>query len=161
MPLALQNSVDIEHLIEGSRDELFVKIIFQDPYIPPGHVSHKLASTSQASLDLCASPDHVDGEPLTFCIQDSYLSSDGSERIFLVKCDNFEHFYYAFEFNDYVVCPAFLGTMFNVTDYACLDVSNGSHYYYIFLSRKEDDPLPIIFERAIQLSWKIQIENTF
>ena len=91
MPLALQNSVDIEHLIEGSRDELFVKIIFQDPHIPPGHVSDKLASTLQGppSESLCASPDHVDAEPLTFCIEDSYLSSDGSERIFLVKCDIF------------------------------------------------------------------------
>ena len=114
MPLALQYSVEIELLIDDSRDELFKRIIFQDPHIPPGHVPHKLASTSQASLDGCASPDRVDGEPLTFCIQDSYLSSDGSERIFKVQCGTFGHFYYAFEFNDYVVCPAFLVSMFNI-----------------------------------------------
>ena len=109
------------------------------------------------TLDRCASPDHVD-EPPTYCIQDSYLSSDGSQRIFRVQYDTFEHFYYAFEFKGYVVYPAFLVTFFNVTDYACLDVINGSHYYYIFLSRKEDDPLPIILSEQFNYHGKFKLE---
>ena len=125
MSLALQNSVDIELLIEGSRNELFEKI-----------TSHDSFSDRRTSANY--------DEPVTFCIQRSYLSNDGSERIFEVKFDNFEHFYYAFEFKGYVLCPAFLVSMFDLTDYACLDVRNGTHYYYIFLSRKEDDPLPKI-----------------
>ena len=137
---ALQNSVDIELLIEDSRDELFKKITFQDPSSRPCRSTSRL--------------DH-DDKPLTFCIQDSYLSADGSERIFKVQCGTFEHFYYAFEFKDYVVCPAFLVSLFNLTDYACLDVSNGSHYYYIFLSRKDDDPLPKILDKQSEFSWKI------
>ena len=106
MPLALQNSVDIELLIEDSRDELFEKITSQDSF------SVRRTSTNY-------------DEPLTFCIQHSYLSNDESERIFEVKCDNFEHSYCAFEFKGYVVCPAFLVSFFNLTDYACLDVRNG------------------------------------
>ena len=86
-------------------------------------------------------------KPLTFCIQHSFLSDDGSERIFKVQCGTLKCYYYAFEFNGYIVCPAFLVSLFNLTDYACLDVSNGSHYYYIFLSRKDDDPLPKILDK--------------
>ena len=129
MPLALQNSVDIELLIEGSRDELFKKITSQDFFF--------------RSIQFCRA-DHDDKAShflypsiLTCRLMDQNVYSK-------FKCDTFEHFYYAFEFKGYVVCPAFLVSMFNLTDYACLDVSNGSHYYYIFLSRKEDDPLPII-----------------
>ena len=143
MILALQNNVEIELLIENGRDELFKKIALQAPYIPPGYVPNRLASTSQVFLGRRALADYDDKLP-TYCIQDSYLSSDGSKRIFKVQYDTFEHYYYAFEFKGYVVCPAFFVSMFNVTDYACLDVSNGSHYYYIFLSRMDDDPLPII-----------------
>ena len=130
MPLALLNSVDMELLIESSRDELFKKITYQDP-----------------SYGRRSSTDN-DNKPITFYIQNSFLSDDGSERIFKVKCDTFEHSYYAFEFKGYVVCPAFLVSMFNLTDYACLDVRNGSHFYYIFLNRiKDDDPLPIILDK--------------
>ena len=57
-----------------------------------------------------------------------------------------------------MVCPAFLVSMFNVTDYACLDVSNGSHYYYIFLSRKEDDPLPIILSEQFDYHGEFELE---
>ena len=46
-----------------------------------------------------------------------------------------------------MVCPAFLVSLFNLTDYACLDVRNDSHYYYIFLSREDDDPLPKILDK--------------
>ena len=140
MPLALQNSVDIELLIEGSRNELFKKITSE--VSPSGR---RLSS---------------DDEALTFCIQHSYLSADRSERIFKVKCDNFEHFYYAFGFKGYVVCPAFLVSMFKLTDYACLDVRNDTHYYYIFLSRKEDDPLPIILgEFNFHEEFKLEIPS--
>ena len=140
MPLALQNSVDIELLIEGSRNELFEKITSE--VSPSGR---RLSSDDKA---------------LTFCIQHSYLSADRSERIFKVKCDNFEHFYYAFGFKGYVVCPAFLVSMFKLTDYACLDVRNDTHYYYIFLSRKEDDPLPIILgEFNFHEEFKLEIPS--
>ena len=131
MPVALQTSVDIELLIEDVRDELFKRITSQAPYVPPGHVPHKLARTSQASSGHASA-----AQPLNFLVQDSFLSDDGSERVFKVQCGTFKCYYYAFKFNDYVACPAFLVSRFKLTDFACLDVSNGSHYYYIFLSRK-------------------------
>ena len=146
MPLALKNNVDIELLIEDSRHELFRRIIFQAPPIPSGHVPYKLASPSLAPSSRSASADHKD-EPSSYCIKDSYLSTDKSERIFKVQCDTSVHYYYAFEFKGYVVCPAFLVFRFNVTGYACLDVSNESRYYYIFLSRNDDDQLPIILRK--------------
>ena len=126
IPLALQNSVDIELLIEGSRYELFEKITFRDSSL----------GVHSAAV--------IDNQALSFSIQRSYLTDDGLERIFEVKCGTFEHSYCAFEFKGYVACPAFLVSFFNVTDYACLDVRNGAYYYYIFLSRKDVDPLPII-----------------
>ena len=103
-----------------------------------------------------------DDKALTFCIQRSYLTDDGLERIFKVKCDTYEHSYYAFGFRGYVVCPAFLASMFDLTDYACLDVRNDTHYYYIFLSRKEDDPLPNILGDLIFMknsNWKYLLMN--
>ena len=142
MSLVLQNIVDIELLIEDSRDELFEKI------------------TSQVSSSDRRPSTNYDVKALTFYIQRSYLSKDGSERIFKVKCDNFEHFYYAFEFNGYVACPAFLISMFKLTDYACLDVKNGTHYYYIFLSRKDNDPFPIILgESNFHEEFKLEIPS--
>ena len=42
MPLALQNSVDIELLIEGSRDELFKRITFQDLFLWPFVLASRL-----------------------------------------------------------------------------------------------------------------------
>ena len=70
-----------------------------------------------------------------YFVQDSFLSDNGSERIFKVKYKTCEYYYCAFEFKSYVICPAFLASWFEVTDYGCLDVViNNSHYYYIFLS---------------------------
>ena len=145
MPVALQTSLDIELLIEDSRGELFKKITSQAPYVPPGHVSHKLALNSQASSSRRTLAAH--DKPITFCIQDSFLSADGKERLFKVQFGTSECYYCAFEFRDYVVCPAFLVSMFNLSNYACFDVCDKSHYYYIFLSRKVDDPLPIILSK--------------
>ena len=86
-------------------------------------------------------------KPPTYFVQESYLSAGGSELVFKVKCNNIEQYYYAFELRKYVVCPAFLAFQFNLTDYACLDVSsNGSHYHYIFLSKKVDDQLSTILD---------------
>ena len=81
-------------------------------------------------------------------VQDSYLSDNGSERIFKVKHKAFEYYYCAFEFKKWVICPAFLASWFGLTDYACLDVMHGgSHYYYIFLYSKKDDALSHIFDK--------------
>ena len=87
-------------------------------------------------------------KPPSYFVLESYLSAGGSERVFKVKCDDIEHYYHAFEFREYVACPAFLASHFNLTDYSCLDVSsNESHYHYIFLSRKDNNQLPIILDR--------------
>ena len=155
MPLALLNTIDIELLIEGSRDELFKRITSQDPCIPFGHVPHELASTLQASSGRRTLAAH--DKPLTFFIQDSYLSTDESERIFKVQCGTLKCYYYAFEFNDCIACPAFLVTRFKLTNYACLDVSNGLHYYYIFLSRK-DEPLPKILDKQSKFRGKFNLK---
>ena len=154
MSLALQNSVDLELLIEESRDELFERITFQDTYVAPSHVPNELPHNLRAS-SVRRTPAAVD-ETLTFCVLDSFLSDDGSERIFEVQCGNFKCYYYAFEFIDYIACPAFLVSRFNLIDYACLDVSNGSHYYYIFLSRK--DALPNILGKRSDFRGEFELE---
>ena len=82
-----------------------------------------------------------------YFVQDSYLSNDGSERIFKVKHNSTEYFYCAFKFRNCVVCPAFLVSWFDLTDYACLDVVHGSHYYYIFLCSKDDNALSHILDK--------------
>ena len=82
-----------------------------------------------------------------YFVQDSYLSENGSERIFKVKHRTTEYYYRAFELKNRVVCPAFLASWFDTTDYACLDVINGFHYYYIFLDSKNDDALSHVFDK--------------
>ena len=206
MPVALQTSVDIELLIEGRRDELFIKLTSQVPppqYIPPQHASTSQAPSSYVDIEPSLpclnahplSPSDVGGplfhvhplaiqvgtpemlpsaqsaeagpqqshalvdKPPSYFVLESYLSAGGSERVFEVKYDDSEHFYYAFEFNEYVACPAFLASLFNLTNYACLDVSsNGSHYHYIFLSREDDDQLPIILEGESKFVGKFELK---
>ena len=200
MPVALQSCVDIELLIEGRRDELFIKLTSQVP--PPEHIPPQRAGPS-GYVDTEASrsslyghlfpPSEVGGpssqvhpsasqvstpkvllsaqsaesspqkshtpvdKPPSYLVSHSYLSA--SERVFKVKYDDSEHFFYAFEFDDYVVCPAFFASQINLTDFACLDVSsNGSHYHYIFLSREDDDQLPIILDRESKFVGKFELK---
>ena len=68
--------------------------------------------------------------------------SDHAERVFKISYRASEYYYYAFEFYDYIVCPAFFASLFGLGDFACLDVINGSDYYYIFFKKSKKDPPP-------------------
>ena len=70
------------------------------------------------------------------------FSSDGNELVFEVVHYSLKLCYYAFKFKGYICCPAFLVKFFGLTNYACLKISNGGEYFYIFLREKEkvDDP---------------------
>ena len=180
MPFALTNSIDIELVIEGNRSELFQKIISQVPSTSSGGDSHSPASApgqvdktssltdeSNMSVDqtgvmengTSAQSLHVDDKGVNmqddlgfyYVVQDSYLSDNGSERIFKVKHMTSEFYYCAFKFKDWVVCPAFLASWFELTDYACLDVAiNDSHYYYILLDNENDVALSYILDKNSQ-----------
>ena len=118
MPFALVDSVELELLIEGERNDLFQKIT-------------RMGETPievKDSIDLTS-----------FSVQKIYLSSDGNELVFEVTHQFAKLYYYAFKFKGYLCCPAFLAEFFGLTDYACLKVSNGSVYFYIFLKEKVDD----------------------
>ena len=83
-----------------------------------------------------------------YFVQDSFLSDNGSERIFKVKHRSIDYYYYAFKFKDWVVCPAFLVSWFGLTKYACLKVVNdSSRYFYILLNSKFDNALSHILDK--------------
>ena len=142
MPFALDSVVDIELLIEGNRDALFQKIAY------PDLSSYPISDSSERSSNTVGIPSiqqsYLQADESPYDVQDSCLSNDKSERIFKVKHLGFIHYYFAFKFNGYVILPAFLATKFKVSDYACLDISNGFHHYYIFLNGEIDDPLSVI-----------------
>ena len=118
MPFALVDSVELELLIEGERNVLFQKIT-------------RMGETPievKDSIDLNS-----------FSVQKIYPSSDGSELVFEVTHHFAKLYYYAFKFKGNLCCPAFLAEFFGLFDYACLKVSNGSVYFYIFLKEKVDD----------------------
>ena len=165
MPSALNNIVDIELLIEGSRSELFQKLISQTPPGPchrsPGEEGSLQLRTPVCqtltpgndfpakSADVDRQQPHIQVDESSYVVQSSYLSGNRSERIFKVIHKASEHYFYAFKFEDYLICPAFLASFFKVTDYACLGVStNGSHYCYIFLKSEIDDPLSDILNES-------------
>jgi hypothetical protein len=139
MPVALTNIVDIELFIEGKREMLYQKIACPDLHsrvINDSRPSHmiKIANLKQSS-------EQKNDSPYSYDVQGTQLLEDGSGRIFKVEHLNSIHLYYAFIFEGYVILPAFLAAIFKLSDYACLDVSNGFHHYYIFLNAGIDDPL--------------------
>ena len=135
-------------------EDLPLKLIHQPSKLTPPRC---FPSAQSAETGPQQSHTPVD-KPPSYLVSHSYLLADGSERVFKVKCDDSEHFFHAFEFDDYVVCPAFFASQFNLTDYACLDVSsNGSHYHYIFLSEKDGDQLPTIFDRESKFVGKFEL----
>ena len=85
----------------------------------------------------------MEGSP--YLVTDSVFLSDKSERVFKVVTGSSEHYYYAFKLGNYIVCPAFLAGLFNLTDFVCLDVRNSFNFYYIFLTKEFDDPASHIF----------------
>lgn len=75
-----------------------------------------------------------------FNVQNIYsLKDDDSGFVLEVDDSNRRFYYYIFKFNGYLCCPAFLAEYFEVHNYACLKVSNGSDYFYIFID-EEDIP---------------------
>ena len=75
-----------------------------------------------------------------FNVQNIYsLKDDDSEYVLEVDDSNRRFYYYIFKFNGYLCCPAFLAEYFEVHNYACLKVINGSDYFYIFID-EEDTP---------------------
>ena len=80
-----------------------------------------------------------DDKSLKYNIKNSYLSKDKSERVFIVEYEGTERCYYAFEFKNYIICPAFFISRLKLTEYACLSVTNTARYYYIFLNKSNDD----------------------
>ena len=123
MPVALVDSVALELLIEGERNDLFQKI----------------TSKGVASMEVEGSFD-----PSLLSVQKVYQSIDGTELVFEVAFHFSKLHFYAFKFKGYLCCPAFLASFFGLTDYACLNVSN--LYFYIFLYEKVDDPWKIMLE---------------
>ena len=151
--LVLENNVDIELLIEGNRDMLFQKItnppphnssvaiispdqtseIMQDPFDPP-QIVVPAPSYSNSSINVNYS--------LEFRVIDYYFSrQEKPEYVFRVKYRSDDYYYYAFEFKDYIVCPAFLLASFEQINYACIRVSHKrTSYYYILVKKGPENP---------------------
>ena len=140
MPSVLPDSVAIELLIEGRRGEIFRKIIRRVPPRPPKSIVSKSSRTFRRKH----AQKQKRYESFLYSVLESYLSEDGSERVFKVRYQASEYYYYAFEFNNHVVCPAFLVGLFGLNDYACLNVIDDSEYWYIFFEKSDDDPPPDI-----------------
>ena len=165
MPSVLVDSVAIELLIEGRRREIFRKIvrrvpprpteriISKSPFTPPRSKLPPILSVNDAPKQNSSvhvapkqnkdkSDPRIKNESSLYSVLESYLSKGESERVFKVRYRASEYYYYAFEFRKHVVCPAFLVGLFDLEDYACLDVINGSDCCYIFFEKSKDDPPP-------------------
>ena len=131
MQSVLVDNVAIELLINGHRNELFGKITRRDP--PP--------YTSACQNMLNSQSDQLDqdsNDPSLYVVKEYYLSEDKKELVFKVINRSVELCYYAFafEYNRYICCPAFLAASLKITDYAYLTVTEeGTEYYYIFFEK--------------------------
>jgi hypothetical protein len=121
MPLALNNSIDIELLIDDRRSIIFEEITKRDP------------------ATLSSSERGFDSNPLLYNVIMSFWNKSESKRVFKVMHLGFEYSYYAFMLHDYIVCPAFLAESLEITNYTCLNVIYGSNYSYIFIKMKDND----------------------
>ena len=120
MASALNDIVYLEMIIERKRNELFQRIISHVPSTPSGNEPYNSESipgpgdnlsidqtrptenvpSAQSLDDNKKQDDMQDILGYFYFVQDSFLSDDGSERIFKVKHKSFEYHYCAFEFKD-------------------------------------------------------------
>jgi hypothetical protein len=146
---ALEDSIQIELLLEGNRSQIFLKLTRNNPPGPPGQPGKRRSKRSRSSTTSDAT-EHLQNRPdLVHFVVDSKLTDDNSEREFSVKYGDTNQFYYAFEFKDYIICPAFLASDLKIYKYSCLAVSNGLDQYYLYLLlKKNDEILSLIFSNC-------------
>lgn len=132
MQSVLVDNVAIELLINGHRNELFEKLTRRDP--PPFTSACQNMSNSQSDLI-----DQNKNDPSLYVVKEHYLSEDKKELVFKVINRSVELWYYAFEFDDYICCPAFLAASLKITNYAYLTVTEGTEYYYIFFEKDKKE----------------------
>jgi hypothetical protein len=157
MPLAIDNVVDIELFIEGRRLLLFEKIThgnINHPNPPPSNKEYysSLFVNSYGErvpyypddlmLLFNSIPLEEEEDPSLYKVIESSWSVAESIRVFKVKHLSIEYFYYAFMLDDYIVCPAFLARSLSIRlkDVACLNVTSGAIYSYIFVKMDSNDP---------------------
>ena len=160
MVVVLEKSVDIELLIEGdgSRTLLFEKLTKQRSY-PPSGAPGIIGTSSQMLETMPVSGPQLLSDSMslkktdttaTYLVRDSCLTCQEDElvRVFDVEYLSSKFFYYAFGFKGYIICPAFLSASYGLTNYACLNVINGSNsvYSYIFFKHGSGDPLSDILD---------------
>ena len=139
MLTAIENSVDIELLIEGNRDFFFKKISGQNPLPPrPADIVNSPSQSSEAIET--PDPSGQIAMAYRYRVQESYLLDQ--ERVFRVRFHSSEYHYYAFEFKGYIVLPAFLAASFEISKYACLNViiASGLGLCYIFVEKDPNIP---------------------
>jgi hypothetical protein len=153
MVFAITNKVDIELLIDGNRAKLFEKItqnVLAHKNLPPeaANASYvKVGNLVQSNASVVLSkniskhPNSSTSSKINklspvYKVYQSELIGDRSERIFYIRNSSFEFSYYAFIFDSYLVCPAFLAKKLKITKYACLNVFDIIDYYYIFVKNE-------------------------
>jgi hypothetical protein len=124
----LRDAVEIELVIEGSRNELYEKI----------------------TVAGCSNPGpQFEFSCPEFLVQNIYPKDD--KLVFQVKYGNNYLYYYAFKFKEFIICPAFLGEFFGLGDYSYLVVEKDCKYYYIFLDSGYDDYFSLISKYSSDL----------
>jgi hypothetical protein len=150
MSAVIQNSVDLELLIEDNRLWLYEKFISQNVQPIP---SSSYPTQSSGSL---ISSDEEDSSTSIYRIKSSVpLDIEKSEWKFQVAYRSYEYNYYSFEFKDYIFCPAFFLASIEQSNYACIRVSCGPHKrcYYIVVKKGPENPFSdilaghIVFKR--------------
>src|ERR1700741_3747044 len=112
MPSALSKNVDIELLIDMERSQLFEKVISQvqptshealfstggEPFSQPlAKADQFRASENAPSVRKMSAGSHLQDEESSYLVLGSYLSENRLERVFKVRHNATEHFYYAFK----------------------------------------------------------------
>ena len=121
MITALADSIEIELLVEGERNFLF----------------HKITGGEEPFGKFSGSP-----KDITFLqVESVHTSDDGKELVFEVNYLNHKIYYYFFVFKELFLLPSLSFQIFGIKDYACLKVSNGFKYFYMFLKGEIDSRL--------------------
>jgi hypothetical protein len=185
----IENNVDIELLIEGKVIEgegshhewLFEKITKQEALLHSlSHDTINSTQTMETAFDyfevsqICSpTPNsqtilsNVDTSSI-YRVQTSFLYRRKDqryiERVFEIENLSSKIYFDAFEFKDYIVCPAFLADSYKLTTFACLNVKNGygPGYAYIFVNKNSLNPLSKILDSDCKIlseySFKLPLE---
>ena len=119
------DAVEVELLIEKKRSELHANI-------------------TSGSYSQCTDPKLIGTNSQFFFREIRPVSPKNDVFALHVVHINLNIWYYIFEEEGFIFCPAFLYKLFGLTDYSCLVVKNHIHYYYIILDSKVGNPLSVV-----------------